>query len=239
MNGISDGIMFGNKHTYLDWGLIMTEKPEISSPAPKTVYIDIPASDGKLDVTESLTGDVKYDMRQLKFKFKTVGDEPYLSDIYSEMQDYIHGQIVKIVSDLDNSYYYIGRCEIEWKTNRKIATATITVEAEPYKYELNSSLEDWLWDPFDFETGIIREYKDLVVYKTMTLVIPGRRKKVIPTIYASIENGKTLFVSHNDTKYQLNNGRNTIINLILDCNDEELIFEGYGNVSVDYRGARL
>ena len=61
-----DGVTFGTKHSYRDWGLLLKSRPVISPPSPKTVYVDIPGSNGVIDLTESLTGDVKFDNRTIK-----------------------------------------------------------------------------------------------------------------------------------------------------------------------------
>ena len=47
-------------------------------------------------------------------------------------------------------------------------------KADPYKYNVADSTEDWLWDSFDFETGIIDEGTEITVRtgetKTYTIV---------------------------------------------------------------------
>ena len=45
------GVLFGDKHSHRDWQLLLNSRPEISSPVPKTNYIDIPGGDGILDLT--------------------------------------------------------------------------------------------------------------------------------------------------------------------------------------------
>ena len=59
------GVIFGDNHSYRDWGLVTKTRPVIGSPEPKTIYIDIPEADGQLDLTESLTGEVKFKNRQM------------------------------------------------------------------------------------------------------------------------------------------------------------------------------
>ena len=108
-------------------------------------------------------------------------------------------------------------------------------DVEPYKYELCSSLEDWLWDPFNFNNGIIRNYKDLEVNGTRTLVIRGRRKKVIPVFECST----AMTVSFEGMDYNLPAGRSKVFDIYLGEGDNELVFTGNGTVSVDYRGGML
>ena len=58
------GVMIGEKHSIKDWGLIMTSKV-ISPPVPQLNMVSVPLRDGSLDLTESLTGDVKYNDRNI------------------------------------------------------------------------------------------------------------------------------------------------------------------------------
>ena len=93
---------------------------------------------------------------KLTFDFKDGSYDLWLARA-SELQNKLHGKRMKVV--LGNDYfYYEGRISVSTeKINKHYSSVEITVNRDPYKLELNSSLEDWLWDEFDFETGIIRE----------------------------------------------------------------------------------
>lgn len=229
-----NGVTFGEKHSYRDFGLTLQTRPEISPPVPKTVYIDIPASDGKLDLTESLTGDVKYNNRIIVCNFNVIGNRDRWADIYSEILAYLHGKQMRIIMDDDPAYYYFGRVSVnQWKSSKLTSTIVIEADVEPYKYDV--SYEEWLWDTFDFETGVIREYQNLTVDGTLEVLIPGDGKKLIPTISATA----AMTVSCNGTVYALHVGKNKIVNLVLGQEDNVLIFSGNGQVSIDYKGGRL
>ena len=60
-------INFGNKNTWDDWRLIPTSRPVFLPPDVKKVLVDLPGSDGVIDLTESLTGYVKYGNRKGSF----------------------------------------------------------------------------------------------------------------------------------------------------------------------------
>lgn len=66
-----NGVKFGSKHSYDDWGLILKSRPVISPPSPKTIYIDVPGADGIIDLTESMTGEVKFNNRTITFEFNS------------------------------------------------------------------------------------------------------------------------------------------------------------------------
>ena len=71
------GIKIDDKHTERDWGLRMISMV-IPMPEPKTNYIDIPGADGSLDLTQSLTGNVPYNMREgVQFTFDASGAVSY------------------------------------------------------------------------------------------------------------------------------------------------------------------
>ena len=235
-----NGVTFGSKHSYRDWGLILKSRPVISPPSPKTVYVDIPASNGIIDLTESLTGDVKFANRTITCEFNVIDVRKKWSNIYSDVLDFLHGQMTTIILDEDPDYIYKGRVQVnEWKSNKRTATIVIEGNVEPYKLEKFGSLENWEWDSFNFETGIIREYKDIVVEERLTLEIQGTRKTVVPTIIVTSSDGSGMNVRFNNKYYRLDDGKNMIPYISIVAGNNTLVFEGNGTVSVDYRGGRL
>lgn len=235
-----NGILFGDKHSYRDWGLILASRPVISPPSAKTIYIDVPGSNGSIDLTEALTGDVAYDDRPVTFVFSVIEKRNKWSDIYSEIMDYLHGRKMKILIDEDSDYYYIGRLSVnDWASDKASATITIEGTVEPFKVETHSSLEDWLWDDFDFETGIIREYKDIRVDGEKKFIIEGRRKPIVPTFITIPDKGSVLKVVWKGIEYTLPSGTSKVINIITSEGINELTFLGNGTISIDYRGGRL
>lgn len=235
-----NGVTFGSKHSYRDWGLILKSRPVISPPSPKTVYVDIPASNGIIDLTESLTGDVKFANRTITCEFNVIDVRKKWSNIYSDVLDFLHGQMTTIILDEDPDYIYKGRVQVnEWKSNKRTATIVIEGNVEPYKLEKFGSLENWEWDSFNFETGIIREYKDIVVEERLTLEIQGTRKTVVPTIIVTSSDDSGMNVRFNNKYYHLDDGKNMIPYISIVAGNNTLVFEGNGTVSVDYRGGRL
>lgn len=227
-------VTIGEKKTYDDWGLLL-QSLVISMPEAKISQVDIPGADGMVDLTEAL-GTVKYNNRDLQMVFDVQGDLENWHSLTSQIGDYLHGKRLKIILDTDPGYYYIGRLALNSeKSNYLINRITITGSMEPYKYELFSSLEDWLWDSFDFETGVIREYKDLVVNGSLTVAVPGTRKEVIPTITVSA----AMQVVWKGVQYDLLAGVNKIYAISIPEGDQELIFYGNGTISIDYRGGIL
>lgn len=235
-----NGVTFGDKHSYRDWGLILKSRPVISPPSPKTLYIDIPGSDGVLDLTESLTGEVKFENRTITCEFNVIDSRKRWSNIYSEILDYLHGQRIKIILDEDPTYYYVGRFQVnEWKSDKVTSLITIEGNVEPYKLEICSSLDDWEWDSFNFETGIIRQWKDLTVGDSLTITVVGTRKTVVPSFIVQSNDGSGMTVTFDGRTYNLSDGVNRVVNINIKQETQTLVFTGNGTVSIDYRGGRL
>ena len=106
---------------------------------------------------------------------------------------------------------------------------------EPYKYEINSSLEDWLWDPFSFETGVIREYKDLVVNGTLWVTISGLRK----VQNLKVTSSAAMTVTFENKDYTVPKGTSELLEVRLIQGENYLLFTGNGIISIDYRGGSL
>lgn len=132
------GITFGNYHSFRDFRLILSPSSAIGTPTPKTELLDIPGGDGVLDFTEAF-GEVKYNNRPLSFEFSTMVPQSEFMTLFSQVQNALHGQKMKIVLDDDPGSYYIGRITVsEWKADRLIGTLTIDCDCEPFKYTLVS-----------------------------------------------------------------------------------------------------
>lgn len=133
------GFKFGNIHTGETWGLILTSK-SLTPPEPKTYYVEIEGRNGSLDLSESLTGEIKYKDRKLTASFILAnGKRSEREQLISGIINYLHGQKMNIVDPDDEEHYLIGRFTVTDYTNT-LAYGTLTVEAtcEPWRYSLDS-----------------------------------------------------------------------------------------------------
>nr|DAT32044.1 MAG TPA: distal tail protein [Caudoviricetes sp.] len=226
------GVTFGDKHSFDDFGIYLTSKT-INPPEPQTNTISVPLRDGSIDLTESLTNDVKYNDRKIDMTFSVVHPMEQWSDKVSEIENYLHGKRMKVVFDDDANYYYIGRLKVnEWSSQKSIGKLVIECVADPYKYDIQ---DDWLWDSFDFENGYIRESENILVSGSTTVVIVGKHKKTYPTITAS----SAMTVAYNGATYNLTEGINKLYDMILDEGENTLTFSGSGSVLIEYTGGSL
>lgn len=229
-----------SKHTYNDWGLYLHGRPIKSPPQPKWLTVDIPGASGELNYTKSLSGRVSYNNRVLHMELMSGALAEKWDSQYSEVLDFLAGKHVHIIFDSDPDYYYDAwTYAVSVTPERHRQIIIIETRAYPYKLELLSSLEDWIWNTFNFEDGIIREYKDLEVDGSMSLTIPARRMEVVPSFIVSDTGGEGLTVTYNGIDYHLSDGENRVIAIDLPEGENVLTFTGNGVVSVDYRGGRL
>lgn len=128
------GVIFSDKHSWRDWGLILKSRPVISAPAPKIKMIPIPGSDIVVDLTQSLTGKVHYEPRTIQFEFITAAPREKWASLHSDILNYLHGQGVKIIFDDDPNWFYTGRVTVgDFEADKKTATLTMTATVDPYK----------------------------------------------------------------------------------------------------------
>lgn len=246
-----NGVLFGNKHSWTDWNLILKYKPDISFPLVKTNYIDLSGSDGQIDLTESLTGEVHYQNRTGSLTFTKVGDRNSWNNIKTIIADYLHGQRMQMILDEDRSYFYVGRFSLnEWKSDKKTGDLVIDYNLEPYKYNLFSSVEPWEWDTFNFETDIIRNYSGIEINGTETITLIGSRKTVVPTITVVTTDELGFNVqgeyglSGEVSVFNLPDGTYKDPNFIIRQGEHEYQFypddnNNVGTLTIDFRGGRL
>lgn len=226
------GVKFGNIHTYKNWGLILT-KYEITSPEAKTETQEIAGMNGILDLTESITDDVKYKNRTLTFTFSVI-DRKRWDALISEIENYIHGRKMQVILDSDKFHYYEGRCSVDsFSTDKAIGTLVIKCDASPYKYETSTG-SAWIWDTFSFVNGVILT-SNITVNGKIEVTIPNAREVSSPTFVCS----SAMQVTFNGVTYALKSGSTKVLDIRFKEGNNKLTFVGYGTVEVRYRGGSL
>lgn len=154
-------------HTWNTWHLVPTSRPVIEPPDPKTLYKDVPGANGKLDLSEALNGYRLYENRSGSIEFIVANGWKSWELVYQSILNDLHGRRVFAILDDDPTWYYQGRIALnQWKSDESHSTITFDYDFYPYKRELTSADEDWLWDPFDFEYGVINEFDNISVGDT-------------------------------------------------------------------------
>ena len=230
-----NGVTIGEKHSYNDFGLILSEKV-IGPPTPQYNKIMVPLRDAAIDLTESLTDCIRYSERSILLTFKVVDPILFWSSKISEIENYLHGKKMRIIFDDDLAFYYIGRVNVnKWTSNKKIGTIVIECQVEPFKYDIHPSDIDWEWDLFDLENGIINEAGEIVVDGTTVFTLICRKKRMFPTFTSSTD----MIIEFDGETYTLPAGSNKIYDIFLCEGENILTFKGNGTVSIKYIGGSL
>lgn len=233
----NNAVTINGKHTFFDYGLYVTNNNPVAPPEPKTQYIQIPGRNGDIDLTDALTGYTIYNNRTITLVLGGKKNPNHWGSFISKFLNEIHGKKVKVVFDDNKDYYYIGRAVVkaDYTRGNEVATFTVEINAEPYKYNMLSTTEPWKWDPFSFVDGVIRNYANVSVQGSLVYKIIGSEMPVIPIIEVSAP----MQVYFEGNSYALNSGKNKIYDIVLMNREYDLVFTGNGTVSVSYRTGRL
>lgn len=228
-------------HTLNDWGFAIGNNNYIGTPEIIQNYIEVPGMNGMLDMTEAISGHNIYKKRVININFGGIKKRQDWDSVISDIRNKVHGQKIKITFDNDPDYYWTGRAEIiDFDRTRELGTFTLSIpNADPYKYDINSSAEEWEWDSFNFETGVIRYIGTIEVNGSIAINIPAGNMHTVP-VFNVTKMTTQLTVMLDGKIYNLYKGRNRFPSLQV-CGDEDkdLIFSGVGEVLIDYRGGSL
>ena len=210
------GIKFNNLHSYDDFSLILNSK-DIKAPTPKTNLIEVEGADGVLDYSEYF-GEIKYSNRQLSFEFSTIVEQSEFLNLFSEVQNALHGKKMKITLDDDPNFYYYGRISVnEWKSNGRIGKIVVEADCEPYKYKVAPTINS------------------LSVNGTKTVVFDNLRKSVVPQFTTTAE----FAIGFKGNSYTIIAGTFEIPALQFVAGENVVTFTGHGTVTVEYQEGSL
>ena len=211
------GIRFGDKDSYEDFGLVPTSRPLFHPAEPNYIKTEVPGRDGALDNSRALTGEITYKERTGEFEFK-VEEGRNWAEVYSEIQNYLHGKKMKVILEDDPDFYY--DCELkvnDWKSEEMESLIVIDAMAYPYKRKIN-------------ETVI-----HSAVAGTKNIFFENLRERVMPTISTDAEmtveyEGKSIttsatFKSHPD--------------FIFHEGENKITVSGIGNITISFREGSL
>ena len=157
-------------------------------------------------------------------------------DLCSQIARVLHGKAIRCILPDDPNYYYDGRFSLQTsKGNDVDADFVIIGDVYPFKLECYTAAEDWLWDTFSFEHGIIRAYNGISVSGESTVTIIGSDMPVVPEITCS----ETMNVEFENQTFQLAKGINKNYDVILKEGENIMKFTGNGTVTIDFRGGIL
>ena len=150
-------VKFDDYDSWEDWHLIPSSRPVIAPPQERTSFVTVPGRHGKIDLSWALTDGPVYDNRTGSLEFivdraKWGGWHTAYQTIMAALQ----GHRSKVILSDDPSYYYEGLCYVNrWRSDERYSTITISYDLYPFKKRVIFEENSWLWDPFDFENGVI------------------------------------------------------------------------------------
>ena len=237
-------VTFGDKNCWTDWGLIPTSKPVISPPGVKTKQVDIPGANGVLDMTTILTGFPTYSNRTGTLDFILAPGRGSFENVKSEVMSYLHGKRMKLYLEDDPDHYYYGTFSVNsLKSDARTNGLSIGYDLYPFRKDILASNEAWKWDPFNFETGVIRSWSSITVSGSLTLTIKDCEEPVTPSITASaamtmVHHWYAYDGTSKSKSYNISSGTSTP-GFSLKPGTNRLVFTGNGTITVSYRGGIL
>lgn len=229
-------------HTVRDWGLTITNSVSISEPEQETKYINVPGANSMLDVSEALTGRPVFKKRKIAIDLAGIDLNEFAWDAtISGLRNSVEGRIVHIIFDNDETFYWKGRAHITGYDRAKTC-GMLTLElpdADPYKYNINSNVDPWLWDPFDFENDIVPAEPIIDVNGTESVTIPAGYMPTCPRF--TVTNMTTpIVLTANGRKYTMKDGDNYFPALMINGDSAVVMtYTGVGKVLMEYRGGSL
>lgn len=235
-------ISFGDKNTWTDWKLIPSSRPVINPPTPKINLVDIPGKNGRLDISTLLTGRPLFGPRTGDLEFVVSHDkhpdwENTWENLYESIVQHLHGRKLKAILSDDPAFYYEGRFTLNsWSSEAKFTRLSISYVLNPYKMLIAGTLDEWMWDSFSFENGVIVEAMlNMNVSGSLTITLEGSPKPSIPTFTTS----SAMTVLFDGNSYPLPIGVSRVPSIVIQNTNKTLEFSGNGQVTVDYRGGSL
>lgn len=229
------GVRFGDYHSKDTYGMDFLSY-SISSPKAKRNEVSIPLRDGKVDLTNALTDDIKFENRTISISFEIRDPRSSWTSKLAQIRADLHEKTMRIIFDDDLSFYYVGVVSVgDIKSNGSTGTLQITVDAEPFKYDITPSNIDWEWDTFDLDNGVINEAGEIVVNGTTVFTLICGRKRMFPTFTVSAD----MIVGFEGDTYTLKAGSQKVYDIFLCEGENVLTFTGSGTVAIEYIGGSL
>lgn len=247
-------------NSFSDWHLVPDKLPVINPPEQKQYGVNVPGANGYLDLSETLTGYPIYENRQGSLDFIVLNDfngidvdETEWTERFSTIMDSIHGRVIKLILEDDPGFYYTGRVVVsKLEGNDDNSMLSITYSFNPYKWKIESTVDDWLWDSFNFETDYIESgYKDIEIdspnsFKEFTFSKDNEfTAPVIPIFNVSsmTQSMEMEFINsalHIDVTYPLSEGDNEFFDCVVtNMSDWTIKVKGKGTLSIIYKKGRL
>lgn len=233
------GVKLNGVDTLKEYGLMLLADVKIGTPKLKETRKSIPGANGDLNLSYAITGRPTYENRPLSFSLFRSANDVTLTAIKSSLMGKYHGREVKIQFPFDRNRYYTGVLSVGETAGYNSGKFSVSAEVYPYKLEINTSSEPWLWDDFNFEADTARDYLDLTVEGKASYTIVGSTMPVMPKFIVRSRDGNGIDIEIEKSRYHLPDGESTLLGFFLEPKDYTFDFYGHGTVTVEFRGGEF
>lgn len=201
-----------------EWGLVLTDV-ENTLPEPKLTIVDLRGSDGVIDLSETLTGDVRYNNRKLTLTF-ALSDVKDYNLLMSSIANEIHGLTMDIQLTSDDMYYYTGRVTIpQWRCSKQKGIIVIDVDAKPFKCAVSETT---------YTLKITKQETHSIKCESRT--------KVCPRLWVD----GNITISNDDFSVTLTTGEHIVPDIVIkNTTENKYTFDGRGTIKFIYRAEVL
>lgn len=218
-------LTISGKNTWDEWKLIPSPRPYVELAEPILETIDLPGRNGRLDLSEVLTGHLLYSNRTGSWDFMVMNDYPDYNwvKVRDSMASYIHGKKHTIILEDDPDWYYEGRLTFDYAPDNNWSTVSIGYDLCPFKRQI----------------AIPASYQNISVSGSKTVTVVGYDEWAVPRFVVKTTSGNGLYLTVNENQYFLKEGTSLLPELEIGPGEHQLILYGTGTVTIDYRGGRL
>lgn len=196
--------------------MLLTDK-SISRPEIKKDIIEVPCSDGVIDLSKALTGDVQYKNRTITLSLIKVDNKCEFLKFQSDFDNLFHGKTVKLVFEEDEDFYWQGVANIEHSIDKNIDKVKITIDAYPYKYKID-------------ETIVIEE-----INAEKVVICTNLRKWVSPSFKATAD----MQIKFNNHSYAIGTRETIFAGLVFKQGENIVEVIGNGTLEIKYQERSL
>ena len=203
-------------HTGDDLGLVQEVK-EIGNPTPQSYLVEVPGRNGLVNLTKGLTGNVTYSNRSLRFQYLASGTYEEVEETI-DLFNSLHGETFKVIDDDTPEYYYEGEATVKVAHKGILTTITLELNANPFRERLDLTNMTMALSTTD-----------------KTLVVNNYGVVIQPTIIVD----NTAKIIYKGNTYTLSAGTYKISDVELKTGYNSFIVSGSGNLTIQFREAKI